>query len=121
MILRNPTPNEIKVQIEGVHYTLPANGELKGVPDAHGEYWKVNLHQFIEVEPEDTEEEITKKAAKTPDAPESNDSDEKKDEVNLDDLKRDQLDELALAHGLNPDDYSSIPKIKAALQEVAKK
>ena len=52
MVITNPTSIEIKVQIEGVNYVLPANGELIGVKEEHALYWKEKLHNFIAIKVE---------------------------------------------------------------------
>ena len=52
MKIKNPTDQDIEVQIFGVTYKLPANGELPGVREDAAEYWKTRLHGFIGVEAE---------------------------------------------------------------------
>ena len=48
MILRNPTDNEITVQLFGKEFTVEANGEIS-LPSRHGTYWKEKLHGFMEI------------------------------------------------------------------------
>lgn len=64
MIIKNPTNLNLAVTIKGVDYVLGAQSERKGIPAEHAEYWKVHLHNFIEVVPEDHDAEITSKSAK---------------------------------------------------------
>ncbi len=52
MIVKNPTPNEIAVKIDGIDYVVPASGELSGVLEEHAVHWQRYLHQFLEVLPE---------------------------------------------------------------------
>jgi hypothetical protein len=47
MIIKNPTTNEIRVQILGTKYVLPASGEIKYVPEEHALYWKDKIHNFL--------------------------------------------------------------------------
>jgi hypothetical protein len=47
MIIQNPIDKEIRVTIFGVEYVLPANGELKNIPDNVAEYWFKELHEFL--------------------------------------------------------------------------
>jgi len=47
MIVKNPTPNDITVKIEGIEYTVLGNDELKNVPAEHAEQWKNKLHGFL--------------------------------------------------------------------------
>lgn len=65
MKLYNPTKNKISVTIQGVDYTIGAEAELKGIPQVHAEYWKVHLHQFLEISEESNDSEITTKSVKT--------------------------------------------------------
>lgn len=51
MIVKNPTNDEISVQLEGNVYILPAMGEIH-VPTVHAEFWKKHIHNFLELEPE---------------------------------------------------------------------
>lgn len=52
MVVKNPTANDIRVQILGVQYDLPANGELHNVPPEAAAIWKVKLHTFIQLSDE---------------------------------------------------------------------
>lgn len=64
MTVKNPTNNDITVQIMGVKYTVPANGEVKYVPEEHALYWRDKLHQFLVLGQdvvEKTEKETPKK------------------------------------------------------------
>lgn len=54
MILRNPTDNELSVQIKGSVFTVAAQGTIS-VDDETGKYW-LTLHAFLEVESEESEE-----------------------------------------------------------------
>lgn len=60
MILRNPTDNELSVQIKGRTYTLPAR-ETISLPEEDGRAW-LRLHGFLleeeekAVQPEPTEQ-----------------------------------------------------------------
>lgn len=54
MKVKNPTNEEITVQIKGLTYIVKAEGELSNVPAEHAEYWKNNLHNFIIIEKENS-------------------------------------------------------------------
>ena len=47
MIIKNPTDLELKVQIKGKKYVIPANESLSGVSEEVTKYWKEKLHSFI--------------------------------------------------------------------------
>lgn len=65
MIVKNPTKNDIEVQIEGIRYFVKAEGQIIGVPTPHAEYWKNNLHNFLKISKESSvktqEEDTTEK------------------------------------------------------------
>ena len=48
MILRNPTNTDVRAQLFGVKYTIPAEGELE-LPNKAGLEWKNSIHQFLEI------------------------------------------------------------------------
>ena len=52
MIISNPTAQDITVQISGTTYTVKANDELRGISAEAADYWKSNLHSFLEVRDE---------------------------------------------------------------------
>ena len=54
MIVKNPTPNDLEVRIDGIDYVAPANGEVSNVLPEHAEYWQKRIHQFVEVYAEKT-------------------------------------------------------------------
>lgn len=56
MKITNTTNNDINVTIGGTDYSLPAGGEIVGVPAKDAEYWVTKLHQFLICEPEKGEE-----------------------------------------------------------------
>ena len=118
----NPTENEITVRICGVDYTLPAKGELTGVPSEHAVHWRNRLHEFIKIEPEGNDENITLKSKKeTPETDDNDDGNSEEKTVSLDDLKRADLDELAESKGLDSKSYSTVDKIKEAIKKVTNK
>lgn len=61
MIVINPTKSDIKVQIEGVEYFLPAEGSITGVREEHALYWKQKLHSFVQIK---MDEPVVKKEVK---------------------------------------------------------
>lgn len=46
----NPTDKTISILYKGVTYTVEAEGEKSGIPEAAATYWKTMIHQFIKVE-----------------------------------------------------------------------
>lgn len=58
----NPLDSAINVDIDGQEYHLEAKGELV-IEEAHAEYWKNKLHNFLIVEAADKEaaEEVAEK------------------------------------------------------------
>lgn len=108
MIVKNPTDKEISVQILGTQYTVPANGEREGVKDEHAIHWKEQIHNFLILKNEEvaevSEETVTEETTK--------------EVINLEGLKRTELDELAEAQGLDSTKYKTAKDIKAALEEV---
>lgn len=87
MIVKNPTKNDIEVQIEGVKYFVRAESELTGVPTAHAEYWKNNLHNFLKISKEssvkkaDEEKEEVQEVEITPEPEEIIEEDSTEDET----------------------------------------
>ena len=61
MKITNPTKKDIEVCIFGVDYRLPAEGYVDRVPTKTAEYWKVQLHNFVILEEDVDEAQITKK------------------------------------------------------------
>lgn len=66
MVVKNPTNNDITVQISGVKYTVPANGQIKFVPEAAALYWRDKLHGFLILE-DDVVEKTEQPKAKVAD------------------------------------------------------
>ena len=52
MIVVNPTPNLLQVNILGIDYVVEPNSSLAGVSPEAAAYWKVKLHTFIELHDE---------------------------------------------------------------------
>lgn len=52
MIVKNPTDNDISVQINGHQYTVKAKDQIANVSATDAAYWKVKIHTFIEIEEE---------------------------------------------------------------------
>ena len=98
MIIKNPTNSELHVQIKGVRYVCPANGEVSGIPMEHARYWKTMLHAFIVVEPEG---EITV-------VPEA-----KPEEVVAEVVPIQEVVEEKLTEVVEPEVVSEMPKAKA--------
>ena len=48
MILRNPTDNNITVQIEGRVYSVSPKGTIE-LPNRHGSFWKEKIHGFMQI------------------------------------------------------------------------
>lgn len=64
MIIQNPTDQEIKVMINGVDYTLPANGNIS-VTEEVATYWVKELHSFLIVKKENKSPEVIKEIIET--------------------------------------------------------
>lgn len=48
MKITNPSNKAIEnVRIFGVLYSIPAEGTLDNVPEAHARYWQESLHKFL--------------------------------------------------------------------------
>lgn len=47
MIIQNPTKNKIEVKVQGVIYSIEAEGTLENIPEEVARYWQENLHKFI--------------------------------------------------------------------------
>ena len=62
MIVRNPTKEDISIQIQGRLYTVKAGGELPGISENHARHWQ-RIHSFIHVSEEIQEvlEEVLEK------------------------------------------------------------
>jgi len=52
MIVINPLDEEITVTLSGNVYTVPAKGQVKGVPVRDALYWKDSLHNFLTLQEE---------------------------------------------------------------------
>lgn len=55
MIVKNPTSEEITAVVLGRTYTVPAEGELAGVPAAAARDWQSRTHAFIVLEAEESD------------------------------------------------------------------
>lgn len=51
MIVKNPTKEEISIQVLGTTYTVGAGEEIS-VPESVAKYWQESIHNFIIVSPE---------------------------------------------------------------------
>jgi len=58
MIVKNPTKEDITVQLKGVKYTVKAQDSLEGVPEEQAVYWKRQLHNFITLSAEKKVQEV---------------------------------------------------------------
>ena len=117
MKITNPTDQDITVQIFGTTYTLEANGELSGIDRKVAEYWKKQLHGFLAIHEEDAEKLETIEIVKKDEEEEEEEGEVTEVEVDLVELKRAQLDELAEAEGLTPGDYKNKDELIEALLE----
>lgn len=98
----NPINKEIKVKLFGTDYTIKAEGELTGVPIEHARYWQGRLHHFLVVE-----EESTDKVSRLGIADEK-DTEVEEIEVDLMELTRPQLNEVAIKSGIRqPEEYQN--------------
>lgn len=45
--VKNPTSSDLKIMRFGVMYELPANGELKNLPEDVARFWGETIHTFL--------------------------------------------------------------------------
>lgn len=63
MIVRNPSNQDITVQINGNEYFVEANSEVAGVKAEDAAYWVTRLHTFVELEEEGADTAARERAA----------------------------------------------------------
>ncbi|NHZ84757.1 MAG: hypothetical protein GWP19_02630 [Planctomycetia bacterium] len=128
MKIKNPTKDTIKVQINGNIYEIEGNGELFDIPQVDAEYWKKNIHHFMIISEENEEEEtdinqtidlpvedkevISDEEVTTDDDTETT---TKEDPIDLNELSRKKLDEVAKQMDLNPEDYKNRKEVIEAI------
>lgn len=102
MIVKNPTKDRIEVRIQGVDYVVEGNGEVKGVPVQHAEYWVSMLHTFLSVEEEKDDADITLKSHKTDEEEEVKEPEEETEEVLGSEATTEEVVEAPKTRGRKP-------------------
>lgn len=119
MKITNTTKQEISVKIKGTEYVLESEGSLSNVPVSHATYW-LSLHPFLESESEGSDEvkEVVEEVTEEVEKVEVEEVAEEVEsvEVVLEDLKREELDEIATELGLKPEDFKNKKDIIKAIK-----